>query len=132
MSIIRRNNNDMFPAFFNDFITKDLWNWGVSNNSSTNTTIPAVNIRETNENYVVEMAAPGMMKNDFKIELDGNNLTITSEKESRNDEKDDQKYSRQEFRYDSFQRTFQLPRDVVDSDKIEAKYENGLLHLVIS
>jgi HSP20 family protein len=126
-----RRNGDMFPAFFNDFITKDVWNWGLSNNSTTNTTIPACNIRETNDNYVVEMAAPGMTKNDFRIELDGNTLTISSEKETQHEENDEQKYSRKEFSYQSFQRTFQLPKDVVDAERIEAKYENGLLHLVI-
>lgn len=133
MSIVKRNG-ELFPAmpgFFNDFFTKDFSNWGLSNNSNTNTTIPAVNIRETAENFVVEMAAPGMKKDDFKIELDGTLLTINSEKEEEFEEKDGEKYSRKEFSYQSFQRTFQLPKEVVDSEKIEAKYENGLLKLLI-
>ena len=133
MSIVKRNG-DLFPTmpgFFNDFFTKDFTNWGLSNNSNTNTTIPAVNIRETPENFVVEMAAPGMKKDDFTIELDGNFLTINSEKEDQFEEKEGEKYSRKEFSYQSFQRTFQLPKEVVDSEKIEARYENGLLKLVI-
>ena len=133
MSIVRRNG-DLFPTmpgFFNDFLTKDFSNWALSNNSNTNTTIPAVNIRETAENFVVEMAAPGMKKDDFKLELDGNMLTIDSEKEDQYEEKDGEKYSRKEFSYQSFQRTFQLPKEVVDSEKIEARYENGLLILLI-
>jgi HSP20 family protein len=133
MSIVR-GNGDLFPTmpgFFNDFLTKDFSNWGLTNNSNTNTTIPAVNIRETSENFVVEMAAPGMKKDDFKIELDGNLLTINSEKEDEYEEKDGEKYSRKEFSYQSFQRTFQLPKEVVDSEKIEARYENGLLQLLI-
>ena len=133
MSIVKRNG-DLFPAmpgFFNDLFTKDFSNWGLSNNSNTNTTIPAVNIRETAENFVVEMAAPGMKKDDFKIELDGTLLTINSEREEEFEEKDGEKYSRKEFSYQSFQRTFQLPKEVVDSEKIEAKYENGLLKLLI-
>jgi HSP20 family protein len=133
MSIVKRNG-DLFqtmPGFFNDFLTKDFSNWGLSNNSNTNTTIPAVNIRETSENFVVEMAAPGMKKDDFKIELDGTFLTINSEKEDQYEEKDGEKYSRKEFSYQSFQRTFQLPKEVVDSEKIEARYENGLLKLLI-
>jgi HSP20 family protein len=72
-----------------------------------------------------------MQKNDFKIELDGNMLTIRSEKEERRESKDNEKYTRREFSYQSFQRTFQLPKDVVDADKIQARYENGLLHLTI-
>ena len=130
MSIIKRNN--LFPTqnVFNDFFMKDLWNWGISNNSETNTTIPAVNIRETNENFDVEVAAPGMTKDDFKVELDGNLLTIRSEKQNQHEEKDGDRYTRREFSYQSFQRSFQLPK-VVDADKIEARYENGLLHLII-
>ena len=78
MSIIKRN--EMFPGLnlFDDFFSRDLWNWGLNNNSSTNTTIPMVNVKETGENFEVEMAAPGMNKEDFKVELDGNLLTITT------------------------------------------------------
>jgi len=133
MSIIKRNNGfstDM-PALFNDFFTRDLWNWGLSNNSTTNTTIPAINIREDNDNFYVEVAAPGMTKDDFKVELDGTILTIRSEKENRQEQKEGEKYSRKEFSYQSFQRIFELPVHVVDTEHIEAKYENGLLHLVI-
>jgi len=131
MSIIKRN--EIFPAsnLFDDFFSRDLWNWGMNNNSSTNTTIPLVNVKETGENFEVEMAAPGMNKDDFKVELDGNLLTITSEKNQENESKDGERYSRREFSYQSFQRTFQLPKEVVDADKIEAKYENGVLRLVI-
>src|SRR6476620_8994497 len=132
MSIIKRNNSFQgMNSIFDDLFNRDLLNWGLVNNSATNTTLPSVNIRETNDNFIVEMAAPGMTKDDFKIELDGNLLTISSEKEDRNDMKDGEKYTRQEFSYQSFQRSFQLPRDVVDSDKIQAKYENGVLNLVV-
>ncbi|MCW3074789.1 MAG: heat shock protein Hsp20 [Flaviaesturariibacter sp.] len=129
MSITKRSN--LFPShLFDDFLTRDLMNWGLSNNSTSNTTIPAVNIRETADNFEVEMAAPGMTKNDFKIELDGNQLTISSEKSSQQSG-EESSYSRKEFSYQSFQRVFQLPKDVVDADKIGARYENGLLQLTI-
>jgi HSP20 family protein len=132
MSIIKRNNSFQgMNSIFDDLFNRDLLNWGLVNNSATNTTLPSVNIRETNDNFIVEMAAPGMTKDDFKIELDGNLLTISSEKEDRNAMKDGEKYTRQEFSYQSFQRSFQLPKDVVDSDKIQAKYENGVLNLVV-
>lgn len=133
MSIVKRNAN-LFPAMpdlFNDMFTRDLFNWGLSNNSTTNTSIPAVNIRETNDTFEVEMAAPGMTKNDFKIELDNNTLIISSEKENENVESTDGRYTKREFSFQSFQRTFQLPKDVVDADKINARYENGLLLLTI-
>jgi HSP20 family protein len=131
MSIIKRN--EVFPGLnlFDDFFSRDLWNWGLNNNSSTNTTIPMVNVKETGENFEVKMAAPGMNKEDFKVELDGNLLTITSEKNQENEVKEGERYSRREFSYQSFQRSFQLPKEVVDADKIEAKYENGVLKLVI-
>ena len=133
MSIIKRNG-EMFPTFpglFNDFLSKDLFNWGLNNNSVTGTTLPAVNIRENAESFVVEMAAPGMTKKDFRIELDGNVLTITSERNEEREEGGEDRYTRKEFSYQSFQRSFTLSKDVVDAEKIEAKYENGLLHLVI-
>ncbi|HZI68082.1 MAG TPA: Hsp20/alpha crystallin family protein [Hanamia sp.] len=117
---------------FDDFFNRDFFNWGLSNFSDTNTTVPGVNVKETKDNFEVEVAAPGMDKKDFKIQLDGNLLTISSERSDRREENnEDEKYSRKEFSYQSFQRSFTLPKDVVDSDKIEAKYENGLLHLVI-
>lgn len=135
MSLVKRNHNsDLFsgmPSLFNDFLSKDLWDWNLSNHSHTNTNIPAVNIRETAEAYEVEMAAPGMNKEDFKIKLDNNILTITSEKQHQNNQKDGERYTRREFSYQSFQRTFQLSKDVVDADKIQAKYENGLLQVTI-
>lgn len=134
MSLVKRNgwlyNNEM-PTLFNDFFTRDFWDWGLGNNSLTNTTIPAINVKETNDNFEVEVAAPGMTKKDFKIELNENMLTISSEKQDEWRENENEKYTRREFSYQSFLRTFQLPKDVVDEDKIQAKYENGLLHLTI-
>ncbi len=134
MNLIKRNGNSMnqWPVLFDDFFNRDFFNWGLSNFSDTNTTIPSVNIKETKDDFEVEVAAPGLNKKDFKIQLDGNMLTISSEKSNQREENnEDEKYSRKEFSYQSFQRTFTLPKDVVDADKIEAKYENGLLHLVI-
>lgn len=133
MSLIKRNG-DMFPSissFFDDFFSRDLFDWGLSNFSSTGTTLPAVNIRETGDNFEVEMAAPGMEKKDFQIQLEGNRLTITSEKKTHNGNGEDGNYTRREFSYQSFQRTFILPKDVVDEEKILARYENGLLKLTI-
>ena len=134
MNLIKRNGNTLnqLPLLFDDFFNRDFLNWDLSNFSDTNTTIPKVNIRETPENFEVEVAAPGMDKKDFKIELDGNMLTISSEKSTQQTENnEDSRYFRKEFSYESFQRTFNLRKDVVDSDKIEAKYDKGLLQLII-
>jgi HSP20 family protein len=133
MTLVKRNGSLLspLPTLFDDFFNRDLFNWNNSNFSNTNTTIPAVNIKETADSYEVEVAAPGMTKKDFKVELDGNLLTISSEKSQQHEEKEGDRYSRKEFSYQSFQRSFNLQKDVVDMDKIEAKYENGLLHLLI-
>lgn len=132
MSLIKRNGQlpTTFPALFDDFFGRELFNWSNTNYSATSTTVPSVNIRETGDNFEVEMAAPGMDKQDFKIELDGNTLTISSKKEH-NQQSEQEGYSRREFSYQSFQRSFVLPKDVVDVEQITAKYENGLLHLTI-
>ena len=132
MSVIKRNGNSLpaFPSLFDDFFSREFFNWGNSNFSSTSTTVPAVNIRESADEFKVEVAAPGMEKKDFIITLDGNQLTISSAKQHEETKKEET-YTRREFSYQSFTRTFQLPKDVVDSEKIVASYENGLLNLSI-
>ena len=133
MTLTRRNGNlsNSFPNLFDDFLNRDFFDWGNSNFSGTGTTLPAVNVKETQENFEVEMAAPGMKKEDFKVELNNNILTISSEQRNEHEEKENDKYSRKEFSYQSFQRSFQLSREAVDADNILAKYENGVLHLTI-
>ena len=114
------------PSFFDNFFSRDLMDWNNSNFSSTNSTLPAVNIRENDESFVIEVAAPGLAKENFKVNLDRNRLVISSEMR---DEKTDnfKKYSRREFSYQSFERSFSLPEGTVDGDKISAKYADGIL-----
>ena len=133
MTFVKRNSNllNSFPMVFDDFLNRDIFNWGLSNFSDTNTTIPAVNIKETSDNYEVEVAAPGMTKKDFRVQLEGNTLTIASERTSRNEEEEEARYTSREFSYQSFSRTFNLQKDVVDTERIQAKYEDGVLHLMI-
>ena len=133
MTLVKRNGSlqNHFPTLFDDFLNRDIFNWGLSNFSNTNTTIPAVNIKETPDNYEVEVAAPGMTKKDFKVLLESNTLTISSEKAAQNEQNEEVKYSSREFCYQSFSRTFTLQKDVVDTEKIQAKYEDGVLHLLI-
>ncbi len=133
MTLAKRNSNltSSLPGLFDDFFTRDLFDWGNSNFSNAGTTLPAVNVKETAETFEVDMAAPGMKKEDFKVELNNNILTISSEQKHENEEKEGEKYNRKEFSYQSFQRSFQLSREAVDADNIQAKYENGVLRLVI-
>ena len=135
MSLIKKNKN-LLPSFSriwddDDFFNRSLTNWGLTNFSDAGSTLPAVNIKETENSYEVEMAAPGLKKEDFRIELDNNVLTISSEKTEEHEENGKEKYSRKEFSYQSFQRSFNLPKEVVDEEKIEAYYKNGVLHLTI-
>lgn len=133
MSLVKRINNLDFPSIpgiFSDFLSRDLFNWEANNFSSTRTTIPSVNVRETADNFEVELAAPGMKKEDFEITLNGNTLTIASSKQHQDEHKEGD-YTRREFSYQSFQRSFELPKDVVDDDKIQASYQNGLLLLTV-
>ncbi|MGC4235095.1 MAG: Hsp20/alpha crystallin family protein [Niabella sp.] len=131
MSLVKKNSGFLTtPSLFDDFFSRELFNWGNSNFSSTLTTVPSVNIKENSDNFEVEVAAPGMEKEDFHIMLEGTTLTISSSKKHQDEVKEDN-YTRREFSYQSFQRTFQLPKEVVDEDRIEARYTNGLLKLVI-
>jgi HSP20 family protein len=98
--------------------------------SSTETTLPSVNIKESPDEFEVELAAPGFVKADFNIELNHDMLTISSEKQVENETKDGQQFARREFSYQSFSRSFTLP-NTADSDKIRAKYDNGILRVSI-
>jgi HSP20 family protein len=94
--------------------------------------LPAVNIRENENEFVVELAAPGMTKKDFNIELENDILTIHSEKKEEVEEKDKEgNFYRKEFSYQSFQRCFRFPQDVVNAEKINANYKDGILRLVL-
>jgi HSP20 family protein len=131
MSLIKRENySPTWSSFFNDFLNRDWYDWNNQNYSLTNTTIPAVNIKETENEFEVDMAAPGMNKEDFKIELNNNVLTISSEKQTENETKEGKNVTRREFSYQSFSRSFTLPA-IVETDQITAKYENGVLRVNI-
>lgn len=129
MAMLMRNNGNLFPGFFD--LTRDWMDWTNENYSTTGTSLPAVNIRETGDSFEVEMAAPGMSKKDFRIELENNLLSISSEKKTETEKKEGERFTKKEFSYQSFQRTFTLPKEVVDDDKINARYENGVLYLSI-
>jgi len=128
MSLVKFSNQ--MPSSFDRFFENDLFDWSNRNFSSTNTTLPAVNIKENKDGFEVEMSAPGFEKGDFKIELNNSLLTITSEKKSESENKHDHRFTRREFSYQSFSRSFTIP-DTVEGDKIEAKYDKGILTVSI-
>lgn len=118
-----------FPSLFDQFMEGDLMDWANLNYSSTNTTLPRVNIRENNDEFIIDVAAPGMKKKDFKVNFDNGKLTISSEIEEHI--QDGEKYTRREFSYQSFQRTFDVARELVDGDKISASYSDGILRITL-
>ncbi len=117
-----------YPAGTGRFLDDDLRDLWLTNFSRTETTVPAVNVKETDSEFLLELAAPGMSKKDFDINLENDVLTISSEHKE-GEEKKDGDYTRREFSYQSFQRTFTLPENMVDGDKIDAKYKDGILQL---
>jgi HSP20 family protein len=130
MTLVKFNNNkganallpgfnDVFESIFNDTFLSDRI---VSR-------VPAVNISETDNAYHVELAAPGLSKQDFKINLDRNLLNISVENQSENRE-EGKRYNKQEFSFQSFVRSFTLP-EAADHNGIEASYENGILKVEI-
>ena len=117
--------------FFDDFITKDLFDWTDRNFAALGSNLPSVNLKETDTKIEVELAAPGMKREDFKVAVDNDILMISSEKEDEKEvvrKKDN--YIRREFNYQSFSRTFSLP-ETIDESKIEANYKDGILHVVV-
>ena len=128
MTLVKFNNktrntapyfNNVFDSLFSDALNK---NYGVNK-------VPNVNIYENTEAYKIELAAPGLNKEDFKIDLKKDNLSVWVEKKvEETDVKKD--YTRKEFEYSSFARSFVLPEGV-DADEISAEYTNGILNITI-
>lgn len=118
-----------FPSLIDQFFNDNMMDWVNSNYSTTNTTLPRVNIIETNNEFFIKVAAPGMKKDDFKLNYDNGKLSISSEVNKEN--QDELKYSRREFSYQSFQRTFNVSSDLVDGEKITAKYVDGILQIAL-
>ena len=121
--------NSLLPAVFDDFFKP--WNEWFDNGGPLGriSTVPAVNITENKEQYDVSMAAPGLKKEDFKIDVNANMLSISAEKEEKKEENEG-KTTRKEYNYSSFSRSFTLPVDVA-SDSITASYTDGVLKLVL-
>jgi HSP20 family protein len=124
-----KDNKTSFPYLMDTLLGRDLFDLG--NTSPWGNSLPAVNIKETKDSFVVDVAAPGMSKEDFKIKLDNSLLVISSEKQMENKEEgEDGQYTRREFSYQSFQRSFTLPQ-TVERDNITAAYRDGILSITV-
>ncbi|SEF47162.1 Hsp20/alpha crystallin family protein [Algoriphagus boritolerans] len=127
-NLIKRNGiSPSTPSFFDDTVWRDLFGW--DNWATQGNTLPKVNIMENNEAFMVEMAAPGMKKEDFHVELDNDTLIIQSENSFENTD-ENTSFTRREFSYQSFKRSFYLP-NTVEADQIKASYRDGILRLEI-
>ncbi len=124
MSLVKRNNL-VLPSLMNEIFNPD-WFGGMENVSRN---VPAVNIVERDEDFTLEFAVPGYKKEDFNIELDNDILTVSSEI-STEDKSTNDNFTRREFSYSTFKRSFTLP-ETIDSGRVNAKYEDGLLKLTL-
>ena len=124
--LIKSTDVPVIPTLLDDIYSA----WSPTSSTRTIGTPPAVNIKETDNDFTVEMAVPGMDKKDFQIDLEDSILTISSEDKKENEETKEN-YTLREYRYKSFKRSFTLPKNVVDSDHIKATYINGELRITI-
>lgn len=126
MTLIKHNRRTQIPSIFDDRFMRDLFHndW----NPTTSKTVPAVNIQESNESYLLAFAVPGMKKEDFKIELNNDQLIVSAKVEEGKEET--VKYTRKEFNFTSFERRFTLP-ETANVQEIGAKYENGVLNVTV-
>lgn len=129
-SLVKRNGFWPSTSSEDDFLNENLFTW--PGEMSRRGTLPRVNISETDEEFKVELAAPGMKRDDFNVALDNDMLVISAEVKQlkKEGDHDDSTFTRREFRYESFRRSFHLP-NTVEADKIKANYKDGVLRLVI-
>lgn len=126
----RNGNGRVFPKFIDDFFNTDRFLIDIDSsfpNFNFKNILPDANIVENKKEFKIELAAPGLDKKDFKIEMKNGMLTISAEKEEET-KTEDENYLSKEFSYSSLYRTFALPDNLI-ADKIDAKYENGVLKL---
>ncbi len=124
MNLIKFNRHPLLSNWMQDY-DKEIF----SNETAYNGNQPAVNVVEDEKHFTLEMAAPGLKKDDFKINLDNQLLTISREVKEEKEEKNDN-YTRREFVYNSFSRSFKLPKSIV-VDKIKADYKDGILKVML-
>jgi len=125
--MLARMNRNYVPAYWDDFFNDHVFN----NNSHTQRKnfAPAVNIIEANNEFIIEVAVPGLNRNDFNIEVEDDVLTISSVEKEKKEEKMPN-YTRREFNLSSFKRSFQLP-ETIDQDQIQASHKEGVLSITL-
>lgn len=131
MSLIKFNTRDrLFPAWNNDRLKSFLSNDNFFNTDflEEDSLMPAMNVKEHNEDFEIEFAAPGFSKKDFEVTIDDNILNVCGEKKKETEEKEED-YTRKEFSYNSFKRSLSLPKTVNTDQDIKATYKNGILKL---
>ena len=133
MSPVKFNGNGSLPSLLDEFIGRDMddlfninKNWPGLTRSRVGTLIPAVNIKEDQDAYHIELAAPGMRKDDFTLTLDNGKLTVATERQEQHEEKG--QYTKREFSYHAFSRSFLLP-ETCQQDQINARYADGILYI---
>lgn len=131
MTLARLSNNAFpsLPSLFDRFFDGELMDWNRSNYSETNSTLPAVNVKENDNEFLIDVAAPGLKKDDFNVNYDNGRLSISAEKKNEIEEKEGEKVTRHEFSYQSFQRSFTVAETTIDAEKIAANYDSGILHI---
>jgi HSP20 family protein len=122
----RLRNTTLFPGWVDDFFSASNW---PDLEVKAGASMPAVNIKEDDNQYIIDVAAPGMDKKDFKLELNHNVLTVSAEKEEEKEEKK-KKFTLREFNYTSFRRSFTIP-EILNEEGIKAGYQNGVLSISI-
>jgi HSP20 family protein len=130
MSLVKSTKKEeLFPSLLSDFFDYDKFLGNRWFEKEFSQSLPAVNIKEDGQQFDIEFAAPGFSKNDFKIDVEQNVLTVSAEKKEEKNE-ENKRFTRKEFSYNSFSRSFTLPPSV-NAEKIDAKYADGLLQLHI-
>lgn len=130
MNLVRTNKKEAsFPSLLSDFFDNNRFFANPTLEREFSTTLPAVNIKEDTKQFDIEFAVPGFDKHDFKIDVENDVMTVSAEKKDEKNE-DNKRFTRREFSYTSFSRSFTLPQSV-NADKIDARYSHGVLHLQV-
>lgn len=128
MTLVKENGTNLFPAL-SDFFETDRWISPDKMLRSFQNSLPAANISETDKEYKIELVTPGFKKEEIKVSLENETLTISAENKTEKEESN-KRYTRKEFSYGAFTRSFLLPK-AANSEKIAAKYEDGLLKFTV-
>jgi HSP20 family protein len=126
---LMKSNSNLYPSLFSDFFDVDRF-FNDFPRLERESWLPAANIKETDKNYEIDLAVPGMQKNDIKMELDDHILNVSAEKKEEESDQEKNSFVRREYKYTSFNRSFSLPKDI-NEDNIKCNYQDGVLKITI-